>query len=160
MTGVLTCLGRDPRLLRGGGAISIISSEPERWLSLQNGNGFLMQFGFSMKLDKNSTTTRLFDLTRRTVNFVKYLEHSQYSARSDLIGQDSKILMTHKLQYLQSLSPLPFYVLPPSFVNLVPTFLVNSKSLNCKYEVTLGWVTLTYNQPISYGISSIFDEID
>ena len=34
MTGVLTCLGRDPRLLRGGGAISIISSEPERWLSL------------------------------------------------------------------------------------------------------------------------------
>ena len=42
MTGVLTCLGRDPRLLRGGGAISIISSEPERWLSLQNGNWFLM----------------------------------------------------------------------------------------------------------------------
>ena len=35
MTGVLTCLGKEVRLLRGGGAISIISSEPERWLSLQ-----------------------------------------------------------------------------------------------------------------------------
>ena len=37
MTDVLTCcLGKELRLLRGGGAISIMpSSEPESWLSLE-----------------------------------------------------------------------------------------------------------------------------